>query len=158
MFLLFGLICHLKGYQAIPARPYQSCYPTWLPKPKTDKASDQSLLQVTTELHVNNYYKLLLISGNNKSSSQCWCLQPCNWEDLRYGHKSLLLATSLLFLTLGFLAISSSCFHRRLSLAEDCLGLDDICSIGNICFGSSTTRNWLSDSRRESRLPGRLET
>ena len=60
--------------------------------------------------------------------------------------------------TLGFLAISSSCFHRLLSLAEDCFGLSDICSIGNICAGSLTARNWLSDSKSESRLIGRLET
>ena len=60
--------------------------------------------------------------------------------------------------TFGFLAISSSCFHRLLSLAEDCFGLSDICSIGNICVGSLTARNWLSDSRSESRLIGRLET
>lgn len=60
--------------------------------------------------------------------------------------------------TLGFLAISSSCFHRLLSLAEDCFGLSDICSIGNICVGSLTARNWLSDSKSESRLIGRLET
>ena len=44
-------------------------------------------------------------------------------------------------ITLGFLAISSSCFHRLLSLAEDCFGLSDICSIGNICVGSLTARN-----------------
>lgn len=60
--------------------------------------------------------------------------------------------------TFGFLAISSSCFHRLLSLAEDCFGLSDICSIGNICVGSLTARNWLSDSRSESRLIGRLDT
>ena len=75
-----------------------------------------------------------------------------------YSSSLLLTLGKLKSFTLGFLAISSSCFHRLLSLAEDCFGLSDICSIGNICVGSLTARNWLSDSKSESRLTGRLET
>ena len=82
--------------------------------------------------------------ANYLSQGNLWLALGKTWQALN-------------FLTLGFLAISSSCFHLRLSLADDCLGLDDtICSIGSSCFGSSTARNWLSDSKRESRLGGRL--